>query len=92
MYDGHDGMGAGGWVLMSLMLLLFAVVVVGLVVWAFSVRGDRDGGNTRMRGTAPPLETPLGILQHRLARGEIDEASYERLRARLTEPPPPPPG
>ena len=90
MYYGHDGMGAGGWVLMSLMLLLFLVVIVGLAFWAFWVRGDRDTRNATMRGTAAPLETPLGILQHRLARGEIDEASYERLRARLTEPPPPP--
>ena len=90
MYYGHDGMGTGDWVLMSLLWLLFLVVIVGLVVWAFRVRGDRDSGNATTRGTTPPFETPLGILQHRLARGEIDEASYERLRARLTEPPPPP--
>jgi uncharacterized membrane protein len=90
MRYGHDGMGTGGWVLMSLMWLLLLVVIVGLVVWAFWFRGERDRRNATTRGTAHPLETPLGILQHRLARGEIDEASYERLRARLTEPPPPP--
>jgi uncharacterized membrane protein len=89
MYYGHDGMGAGGWVLMSLVLLLFVIVTAGFVVWALSVRGERDGRNATTGGAAPPLETPLGILQHRLARGEIDEASYERLRARLTEPAPP---
>ncbi len=90
MYYGHDGMGAGGWVLMSLLWLLFLVIIVGLVVWAFRARGERDSGNATVRGTPSPFETPLGILQHRLARGEIDEASYERLRARLTEPAPPP--
>ncbi len=86
MYDGHDGMGTGGWVLMSLMLLVFVAVIVGFVIWALSVHREHDSRNATMRGTAPPPETPLGILQHRLARGEIDEASYERLRARLTEP------
>ena len=89
MYYGHDGMGAGGLVLMALFWLLFLAVIVGLVVWPLRVRSDRDGG-AAMRRTTSPLETPLGVLQHRLARGEIDEASYERLRARLTQPPPPP--
>jgi len=86
VYYGHDGMGTGGWVLMSLVLLLFVIVIAGFVIWTMSVRGERDGRNPPKGGTA---ETPLGILQHRLARGEIDEASYERLRARLTEPTPP---
>ena len=85
MYYGHDGMGAGGLVLMSLMSLVFLVVIGGFVFWALSVHRERDSRNAT-RDVTPPFETPLGILQHRLARGEIDEASYERLRARLTEP------
>ena len=35
----HDGWGAGNWLLMSFMMLLFWILVVGFVVW--SVRGHR---------------------------------------------------
>jgi putative membrane protein len=65
-----NGMGAGGWLLMGLLMLLFwAVVIVG-VVWL--VRG---------RGTSPGADPDLAArrtLDERLARGEIDVDRYRQ--------------
>ena len=69
-------MGAGDWVLMS----VFWVALIGLLVWALaslvgrSERGSNDSG-----------ERPEEILDRRLARGEIDAATYDALRGTLRE-------
>lgn len=68
MMDGFD-MGSGGWIAM----ILYWTVLVLVVVWAVS----------QLRPAAP-AERPLEILDRRLARGEIDTATYEQLRAKLT--------
>ncbi len=61
------GMGPWGW----LMMVAFWAVVVFLIVWA-------------VRSTATPgqreEDTPLRILDERLARGEIDRDDYEERR------------
>lgn len=66
MWYGH-GMGPWGW----LMMVAFWAVVVFLIVWAF--RSAATPGQ-------PAEDTPLRILDERLARGEIDREDYEERR------------
>lgn len=78
MMDGwHDGMGAGGWVLMTFVW----VALVALAVWAFAQLFARDNHSGEDRRDPRPDE----VLDRRLASGEIDEQSYDRLRAKLRE-------
>ena len=68
-----DGLGWGGWVVMSLSMIAFWALVVFAVVAIFRAgREDSSGGTTR--------RDPLEILDERFARGEIDETEY-RARA-----------
>ena len=79
MMDGWDGMGVAGWFLMT----VFWVALIAAIVWAvanlFPARGTGD------RGTGDPAspERPEEILDRRLARGEIDTATYDELRAKM---------
>ncbi|MEX0797739.1 MAG: SHOCT domain-containing protein [Acidimicrobiia bacterium] len=61
------GMGPWGW----LMMVAFWAVVVFLIVWA--VRSTATPGR---RGD----DSPLRILDERLARGEIDREDYDERR------------
>ena len=81
MMDGwYDGMGVGGWILMT----LFWVLLVAVIVWAgaqlFPGRREQGGDET------PGAETPEDILERRLARGDIDPETYDRLREKLGGP------
>jgi putative membrane protein len=77
MFNGFHSMGAGGWVLMA----LFWIAVVALIVWLIArltaTAADRPGAADRRS------ETPREILDRRLARGEIDQETYEQLREQL---------
>ncbi len=66
----HNGMGWGGWLVMSLAMVAFW----GLVIWALVVifRGARDTDTT----TSSRQRDPLAILDERFARGEIDADEY----------------
>ena len=74
MMDGWDGMGVAGWFLMT----VFWVALIAAIVWAvahlFPARGATE---------APGSERPEEILDRRLARGEIDTATYDELRAKM---------
>jgi putative membrane protein len=70
-------MGAGGWLLMTLLW----VALLGTVVWAITRIVPPRGG-----GTNGPGESPAEILDRRLARGEIGPDEYDRLRAKLRTP------
>lgn len=61
----HDGVGWGGWLLMTLAMVAFWALVVFAVVALF-------------RGSEPVAarRTPDQILDERFARGEIDETEY----------------
>ncbi len=75
MMDGWgDGMGAGGWTLMIIFWVAL-VAVVGLAITRLfpSVRG---GGSAE---GATASQSPQQLLDARLARGEIDVETYERL-------------
>ncbi|MFI7061728.1 SHOCT domain-containing protein [Kribbella sp. NPDC050124] len=72
-----NGMGWGGWIMMTITVVAFwalvAVVVVALV--------------RSLRGSSAGVERPkdaLELLDERYARGEIDEADYEHRRQLLT--------
>lgn len=66
----NDGMGWGGWVVMSLVMVIFWALVIFAIVAIF--RGVRDDRAARVSGGRDPLQ----ILDERFARGEIDEEEY----------------
>jgi len=71
--------GTTEWLSMSVMMLLFWGLLIGLVVWA--VRSFRSEGES--------VQPPDGggradeILAERYARGEMDEAEFQRRRELL---------
>lgn len=75
MMDGWDGgMGGAGWLLMT----VFWVAAIAAIVWAVAnLFPSRPAGSTVMQ------ERPEEILDRRLARGEIDQATFDQLRGKL---------
>lgn len=71
--------GAAEWVAMSLMMLLFWGLLIGLVVWA--VRSLRAGGESIQPRDAGGRADE--ILAERYARGDIDEVEFQRRRGLL---------
>jgi putative membrane protein len=67
----NDGMGAGGWVVMTLVMVGFWALVILAVVALF--RGLSTDGKTS--GPAGPPD-PQRILDERFARGEINADEY----------------
>ncbi len=83
MFGGfHDGMGAGGWILMTVFWIGLLMVIAWAIARVVPSRNDHSHESER----AP--EKPLEVLDGRLARGEIDVETYDQLRAKLTSPPP----
>lgn len=66
----NDGMGWGGWIVMTLTMLAFWSLVVFGVIAIF--RGDREARSDQ----APRERDPQQILDERFARGEIDADEY----------------
>jgi putative membrane protein len=76
------GYGWGGMLLMLLSMLLWALVV-GFLVWAlirWLAVGPRGAGSSWAGPSGP---SAMEILRQRYARGEIDDATFEQMRARL---------
>ena len=84
-YDDHWNMmsGTAGWLMLLVMVVLVVAVVAAVVLLLREPRRSWVGPSATE--PSPPLpsgEAAAGILQERLARGEIDEPEYEsRLRA-----------
>lgn len=76
MNNWYDSMGAGGWLLMSVLW----VMLIALIVWAVANLFPRGKGNGN-----DLAERPEEILERRLASGEIDAATYDALRSKLRE-------
>ena len=76
MHWDNDGRGAGWALFMVLMMVLFWGTIVALVVMA--LRGGWQRG-----GPPPAQPDPRGILDQRLAKGEIDAAAYREARELL---------
>ena len=82
MHDEHWSMGYGwdmgfGWVLM----ILFWVLLIGAVVWLVTSLVMNRRGSTYV---SSGQESPLEILDRRLANGEIGVEEYEKVRQSLT--------
>jgi putative membrane protein len=78
---GNNGFGAGWWIVMVLMMLVFwTAVAFGIVALV------RRSGSTRSRDDVTP-ETPESLLRARFARGEVDEAEFRTRMAALKEHP-----
>lgn len=73
----NDGWGWGSWIAMTLMMVVFWGLVIFAVIAIF--RGDRDGSADRI----DPQRDPLGILDERFARGDIDADEYRARRDAL---------
>jgi len=80
MWWSHDGWGAGDWLAMSLMMVVFWWLVIALVVWL--VRGSR---REPQRRDSPPATTDRAdeVLAERFARSEIDADEYTKRRELL---------
>jgi putative membrane protein len=75
MMDGYGGMGWGGWLVGSVVMLAFcALVVVGVFVLVRGWFTGRVGFDRR---------SPGQLLDDRFARGEIDIEEYTRRRELL---------
>jgi putative membrane protein len=74
MMDGYD-MSAVDWTVM----IVFWVLAAALVVWV----AMRLTPNHAHAHAADAHESPIDILDRRLARGEIDVATYDELRSRV---------
>ena len=82
MWGSGWGGGWGGMLVGPLMMLLFIVVAAVLVVFVVRWLGGTGGAQGGREGLA---SSPLGILQERFARGEIDREEYEERRSVLGE-------
>ena len=67
----NNGMGWGGWIVMTLIMVTFWSLLVFGVVALF--RGDRDTRSAPQRSRG---RDPMQILDERFARGEIDVDEY----------------
>jgi len=71
----NNGMGWGGWIVMTLIMVTFWSLLVFGVVALF--RGDRD---TRSAPQQSRERDAMQILDERFARGEIDVDEYHARR------------
>ena len=71
MMWGYGNWGWGGWLIMSLMMLIFwgALIFGGIALWRSANRSDRGQQHTG-------YPTPEQLLDERFARGEIDAEEY----------------
>jgi len=75
-WDNHMGdWGAGWWIVMVLMMVVFWGLVIFAVVWL--VRALAGGHHTIHR------RDPVEVLDHRLASGEISVEEYRERREQL---------
>ncbi len=78
----NNGMGWGGWIMMTVgMLGFWALVVVAVLAL---IRGGRLNQSGPSAGSG--YDDPLRVLDERFARGEIDLEDYQARRALLRKP------
>lgn len=77
-WESHmGGWGAGWWIVMVLMMILFWGLVIAGVVWLVrSLAGGQHGSHRR---------DPVEVLDHRLASGEISVEEYRERRELLSK-------
>jgi putative membrane protein len=91
MYIG-GGMSFGAWILAAISIAFGLAVTIGIVVLiALGIRWLlRQDQGSRYMAPAPGGSDALEILRQRYARGEIDDAEYQRRRQVLLGPGPGP--
>jgi len=78
------GMMVGG-LLLTVLGWLLTLALIGAVIWALLWLVRRAGGINHLLPTVSPSpETPLAILQRRLAQGEIDLEQFTVMKERLS--------
>jgi putative membrane protein len=86
MYYGGGHMSGWGWFGMTIGMISFWGLLIGLAVLVYRMltRGNASGGTTSSgEGRGPAATDPRQILAERYARGEIDEDEYQRRLATL---------
>ena len=78
-YVMHDSMGWGGWLVMTIVLVLLFTLVVLAFLALFRGTSALGGRGAQPRGRSSADE----LLDERFARGEIDEEEYRRRRDAL---------
>lgn len=80
MMGWYGGGGWGGWLAMSLVMVVFWGLVIfgGIAAWRAMNRG---GGGGKQRPAERP--TPEQLLDERFARGELTEDEYRQRRELL---------
>ena len=75
------GMGAAGWIAMT----IFWVGLITLVIWVIARVLPAGGawGDSTPRRDGAPTESAEDILDRRFASGELDEETYRSMRATL---------
>lgn len=72
--DNCSGIEGGGWMIFGMFLFWTLLLLIGFyLIRSFS------------KGSASTHEDHMNILKVRLAKGEISEQEYERLKSKLTE-------
>jgi uncharacterized membrane protein len=89
-----NGAGAVGWVVMTMLMLIFWAAVIGIgyvLLRAAAVRNqpsarNESGGQDHAAPPVPATDVSdaLRVLDVRLASGELDPDDYQRRRALLT--------
>ena len=74
MMSGEHGLFFGG----GFMWLVWIVIIIGII---YIVKSISTGSSSENSGSNQ--ESPMEILDKRLARGEIDAVEYKRLREEL---------
>jgi len=69
------GFGYNFW-LIALIVLLIIMINIGIMLLV---------KNSKNKNEAPTSSTPIHILKERLAKGEIDEDEYDRLKEKLKD-------
>ena len=69
------GWGPAGWILMTMMMVVFVGGLIALVIWFVG----SVGANPQATQT-PTIATAHQVLGERFARGEIDEDEFKRRR------------
>jgi putative membrane protein len=84
MWYGNNGWGWGGWILMTIVMVLFWAAVITAVVLAI-----RYVASPRATASGPPgswQPRAQDLLSERFARGEIDDDEYRNRLALRREP------
>ena len=80
MWYGSNG-GWGGWLLMTIAMVLFWALIITAVVLIVRYVVSQRPGDTAARSARTPEE----VLAERYARGEIDDEEYQRRLALLRQ-------